>query len=167
MDKPDLARALRALIRENGRAIYIQALDDCGVPEEEMDDADDEQIDTWTGVQLEHVSDFASAVIAARGDKDAQNAINGRVDDWIAAARSLATIACMMAKKNEMITLDGDDGEESCLECQRYKGQWHRASWWLERDLVRRNGNENYGCGRWDNCHHNFITRDGKQFGEG
>jgi len=165
MGATDLARALREVIRENGRQIYVQAAEDCGVPEEELDDDDDTILEGWIASQLDHVADYAKDVIDARGDEAATEGIQGRVSAWVEAARSLSTMACMNAKKNVMLTFDGDDGEESCDECQEYKGQRHRASWWLERDLVRRNGNENYTCGRWEPCQHNFYTDDGELFG--
>jgi len=52
---------------------------------------------------------------------------------------------------------DGDDGEESCEECQEYKGQTHRRTWWDKRGLLARNGNPNFGCRRFDNCHHSYF----------
>jgi len=56
------------------------------------------------------------------------------------------------------LTYNGEDGEESCRQCQKYKGQRHKKSWWESRGLLGRNGNENFDCGRWENCHHNYYN---------
>jgi len=65
----------------------------------------------------------------------------------------------VLSAGNKMLTFDGDDGAESCADCQRMKGQRHRASWWESHGLVPRPGNDNYECGNWKHCHH-FLRDD-------
>ena len=65
--------------------------------------------------------------------------------------------------KNKMLTFFGDDGEESCKTCQKLKGQRHRASWWVKRDLVIYRGNSNYECGCWQ-CQHGFHDDQGNVY---
>ena len=65
--------------------------------------------------------------------------------------------------KNKMLTFGGDDGEESCKTCQKYKGQRHRASWWVKRDLIIYRGNMNYECGCWQ-CQHYFFDDSGNVY---
>ena len=65
--------------------------------------------------------------------------------------------------KNKMLTFGGDDGEESCKTCQKYKGQRHRASWWVKRDLIIYRGNANYECGCWQ-CQHYFFDDSGNVY---
>lgn len=56
--------------------------------------------------------------------------------------------------KDVMLTFGGNDGFESCEDCQRLKGQRHKASWWIQRGLVPgQQGNRNFACGGW-NCQH-------------
>mgnify|MGYP001443575275 CR=1 FL=1 len=69
----------------------------------------------------------------------------------------------LRSQKNKMLTLDGPDGQESCRTCQKYKGQRHRASWWISRDLVPAPGNENYECGGWQ-CQHILSDDSGNQW---
>jgi hypothetical protein len=65
----------------------------------------------------------------------------------------------LRGRKNIMLTLDGPDGNESCKTCQRYKGQRHRAKWWVSRDLIPTPGNENYECGCY-RCEHRLYDDD-------
>jgi hypothetical protein len=69
----------------------------------------------------------------------------------------------LRSQKNKMLTLDGPDGQESCRTCQKYKGQRHRASWWISRDLIPAPGNENYECGGWQ-CQHVLSDDSGNQW---
>jgi hypothetical protein len=69
----------------------------------------------------------------------------------------------LRGKKNIMLTLDGEDGKESCSTCQKYKGQRHRAKWWLSRDLIPGPGNTNYDCNGY-NCEHKLFDDYGFQW---
>lgn len=71
--------------------------------------------------------------------------------------------AKVRAAGNKMLTLDGDDGKESCPECKRLKGQRHRASWWIKNGLVPAPGNTNYTCGNY-NCDHRLYDDDGNEY---
>jgi hypothetical protein len=66
----------------------------------------------------------------------------------------------LRGKKNNMLTLDGPDGQESCKTCQQYKGKAHRAKWWTSHDLIPGPGNENYECNGY-NCQHQLFDKDG------
>jgi hypothetical protein len=62
---------------------------------------------------------------------------------------------------NKMLTMDGNDGKESCATCQKYKGQRHKASWWARRGLIPgQPGNPNYVCGGWV-CDHYLVDDNG------
>ena len=71
--------------------------------------------------------------------------------------------AKVRAAGNKMLTLDGDDGRESCPECKKLKGQRHRASWWIKNGLVPAPGNTNYTCGNY-NCDHRLYDDDGNEY---
>lgn len=72
----------------------------------------------------------------------------------------------LLGAPNKMLTFARDPdfppSEEPCKQCLRYEGQRHRAKWWMKKDLVRRNGNENFDCGRWGPCHHYLYTDQGE-----
>lgn len=69
----------------------------------------------------------------------------------------------LRSRKNMMLTLDGPDGKESCKTCQKYKGQRHRAKWWISHDLVPAPGNDMYECGNWQ-CQHVLSDDSGNQW---
>lgn len=92
--------------------------------------------------------------------------LEARAEDWGVTLDGIYSEGKLRGRLNIMLTLDGDDGEESCKDCQRLKGARHSARWWVKRDLVRRNGNEHYECGRWGNCHHHFYTDSGELYAE-
>lgn len=66
---------------------------------------------------------------------------------------------------NVMLTFARDPdfppSADPCIQCSRWEGRRHRARTWLKKDLVRRNGNENFDCGRWEPCHHYLYKDDG------
>jgi hypothetical protein len=64
--------------------------------------------------------------------------------------------------KDVMLTFGGDDGEESCKTCQRWKGKRHKASFWIKRGLIpHQPGNTNFDCGGY-NCQHFLFTDKGE-----
>jgi hypothetical protein len=69
----------------------------------------------------------------------------------------------LRSRKNVMLTLEGPDGKESCRTCQKYKGQSHRAKWWIAHDLIPAPGNSNYDCGGWQ-CQHILTDPSGNQW---
>lgn len=84
-----------------------------------------------------------------------------RTASWLSSLDGVYTEGKFRGAGNVMLTFDGPDGEKTCPECQKYKGKRHSAKWWLKRDLVRRSGNDNFTCGRWDTCQHEFYTDGG------
>jgi hypothetical protein len=142
MSKVDLARAMRALIRSEARVVYVEGLEEGGVPEEDMSDADETHIDDWIQGQLAHVAQFAADVVAAsklKGDQRtaAENAIARRVDEWVAAFRALGTMALMSAKGDQMATWRYGETDH-CETCQGLHGKRRRLSWFLDNGYIPR-----------------------------
>lgn len=164
MGATDLARAMRALVRSTGPQAYREGLREGGIkdPDAEMDDADEGTVNGWVGGQLEYVKGFAAAAAAVAeltGDAktQARDAMLGRVDQWRDSLRAIGERGELSAKGNPMLTLDGEDGDESCRDCRKYKGQRHRRSWWEARGLLDR-PNSNFECGRFaDHCNHHYY----------
>lgn len=159
----EMSRSMRALIKRLAPEVYMEGMKEGGVrdPEAEMQDADDEAMAIWTRDQLLFVDDFITAVKEAallKGDDktNKRNSLLDRVSDWVMALRSLGQSGYLSAKGDMPLTMQGDDGKDSCNECQKYNGQRHRKSWWENRGLLDR-PNDKYGCGRWDTCNHHFY----------
>lgn len=165
-DFVDMRRAHKALLKNVARDVYRDGLREGGIePKDESAEdkaATEEVIDDWLAAQFEHVNQFAKDAAAVKKDKTARDAILARVDLWVESLQNFGEAGRLAALGNIPLTFDGDDGDESCDDCQRYKGQRHRRNWWAERGLLERNGNENYECGRWENCHHSFRDDSGK-----
>lgn len=163
MTPGEMSRATRAMIRRLAPEAYQEGMKEGGIrnPEEEMEDEDDEAIALWERDQLIHLDSFIEAIGEAaklKGDErtEARSRLFDRAAEWVESMHFLGQKGYLSAKGNLPLTYDGDDGEESCEECQRYKGQRHRKSWWEKRGLLDR-PNDKYTCGRFKNCHHHFF----------
>lgn len=99
--------------------------------------------------------------IRKKGDFDAGEIANARADGYASGLDQFYSETKTRGAKNKMLTFVGSDGKESCKDCQRMKGQRHRASWWIKNDLVP--GSSKYECGGW-NCEHYLIDDQGNQF---
>lgn len=88
-----------------------------------------------------------------------------RADGYADGLDAIYNLGKLCADGNQMLTFTGDDGKESCPECQRMKDQRHRASWWVDNDLIPGPGNDNYSCNGY-NCAHVLVDDDGNQFTE-
>lgn len=166
--RAQFAAALRSLIRSEGPGVYEEGMREGGSndPAGDMDEGDDAILAGWIDDQLEFVNDFADAVGDVAGLKPPeatakQQSIFDRAKLWAQSLATLGGLAKARALGDPMLTFDGDDGEESCDDCQRYKGQRHRRSWWEKNGLLQRNGNENFKCGRWGPCKHHYYDDDG------
>ena len=96
-----------------------------------------------------------------RKDGEVQKAeyAQARAEGYASTLDRVYSYVKIAAGKNTMLTLVGDDGEHSCNECQKYKGKRHRASWWVERNLVPGIGSA-YSCGGW-RCQHTLVDDSG------
>jgi hypothetical protein len=166
MDKTDFRRAHKALIRSVAREVYVEGVREGGGEESDIEESDTKKIAAWVREQAGHVDAFSDAIWEASGvgaDESKRDAALARVPLWTASLTNLGDLGRLAVLGDPMLTYDGEDGAESCAECQTYKFQRHRRSWWERRDLLRRNGNENYTCGRWqDHCLHFFRNDAGE-----
>jgi len=159
-DAVSLRRAHRVLVRSVADMVFREGLREGGADPDEMDDDDRRIVNEWVTEQLAHVNDFASDVIAAHTDTE-RIRILARIEMWADAVRTLGGKGELSAKGNAMYTFTGQDGADSCMDCQRLKGQRHRAKWWLVHNLVPHAGNSNFECGGWQ-CQHYLVSDDGR-----
>lgn len=138
-----------------------------GYGEASGDDSVAESDETWLRGEIDRAIGFVDELfqglksIRKTAVYDADEVARRHADAYANALDSILGQGRLRGDSNIMLTFDGDDGAESCKQCQKYKGQRHRARWWIKKDLVRRNGNENFDCGRWDPCHHHLYTDEG------
>lgn len=67
----------------------------------------------------------------------------------------------VLGASNKMLTFVGEDGEETCIDCYKYKGKRHRASWWVAHDAIP--PNRNFECHGYK-CQHVLVDDSGRLF---
>ncbi|HEU4340993.1 MAG TPA: hypothetical protein VFU31_05430 [Candidatus Binatia bacterium] len=127
----------------------------------------DDDTAAWARAELDaqfgYVDSLFQTLKALRkeGDFDATVEAGRRADGYAQSLDMLYGGAKMRAAGNTMLTFDGDDGKESCADCQRYKGQRHRASWWVAHGAIP--PSRDFECKGY-NCFHRLYDDDGNEF---
>ncbi len=67
----------------------------------------------------------------------------------------------VLAAGSKMLTFVGEDGDESCEDCRKYKSKRHRASWWIAHDAVP--PNRIFECKGYK-CQHVLVDDQGRLF---
>lgn len=147
---------MRALVKRAIEDAYFEGLAEAGIPPEELTDEDALSIVELNERQQEHILSFTADMRAARGDRDAEQAMVDRVELWAGSVNAAGQAAINSAQENQMVEFGGDDGEESCETCSRLKGQKHRRKWFVSKGLVPAPGNENFECQGF-RCQHTLI----------
>lgn len=153
--------AFRAAVVEDVPGAFYSGYVESGGEDTEPDD------EKWLTEQLKAQLGFVDGVFAwVKELRDAgtvtEDAIRARVEDWVTGLAGIYATGKAAGDANQMLTFNGDDGEESCKDCQKWKGKRHSAGYWRKKELLARNGNPKFECGRWDNCHHDFYTDKGQ-----
>lgn len=167
MDAVDFRRAHKVLLHEMARAMGTDGWLEGGGKADDFEGDDLAVMDEWERDQASYVNDFA-AWLASPGEDGKRNspekraALDGRIEAWVSSLINLGDQMKARAKGDPFLTFQGDDGLDSCEECQEYQGQRHKLSWWEKRGLTKRNGNDAFGCGRWDTCNHHFYYDNGE-----
>jgi hypothetical protein len=130
----------------------------------------DEAVD-WLNGRIEQEIGFADGLFeelkSLRADEsktqdEKLSWAEARANGYTGTLNSIYSYGQTYGGENIMATFDGDDGNESCPDCQRMKGQRHSLKWWREHDLIPRPGNPNYECGNWPgHCHHGLYDDEG------
>jgi hypothetical protein len=84
-----------------------------------------------------------------------------RATGYSQTVRMIYAEAKVRGAGNKMLTFDGDDGLESCTDCQKYKGKRHRARWWVSHNAVP--PNRDFECHGY-RCQHYLVDDDGNQW---
>jgi hypothetical protein len=123
---------------------------------------------SWLGeredAEVQHIEDLFFTFKQWRQDNpdgDVGSWISDRSGGYTASLNDVYSMGEVFGAGEQPLTLDGDDGAESCETCQELKGQTHPASWWIENDLVPYQGNTNYVCGCWG-CRHGLKDKSGR-----
>lgn len=90
--------------------------------------------------------------------------IDDRASGYTSTLDGIYNEGKIRAGKDINLTFVGDDGQESCRTCQKWKEKRHRKSFWIKRGLIPgQPGNPNFEC-RGYNCRHYLIDDQGNRF---
>ena len=154
LSKANFRRDMKKLVKDWSKQVFEVGWEEGGGDIADVESDDLALLEGFVSEQQGFVGAFSDWLTDKESDLDA---VPDRVATWAASMENLGQRAKARAMGDPQLRYDGDDGEESCEECQEYKGQTHRLSWWEKRGLLARNGNPNFGCKRFDNCHHSFF----------
>lgn len=166
MDRLDLARAMRALIRSIGRDVFLEGLREGGLrnPYEDMDDEEEARIEAWIADQLGYVTGFARAAAEVRDADDigrARSDVLARVEVWAAALEALGREASALARKNLPGTWRLGRTEKHCDTCGMLNGKRRRLRWFIQNGYIpRQPGSKTLRCGGW-RCDCGIWSDDG------
>jgi hypothetical protein len=127
----------------------------------------DDETAAWARGELDAQLGFADSLfetlraLRREGDFEAVAEATGRAEGYTQSLDMLYSGAKLRGAGNTMLTFAGEDGAESCKDCSRYKGQRHRASWWVAHGAVP--PSRDFECKGY-NCFHRLVTDDGREF---
>ena len=88
--------------------------------------------------------------------------VTQRADGYTRMLAEIYNQAKLRAVDDQMVTFDGDDGEESCETCQSLKGKRHKISWFVKRNYVPPYG-IGLQCARGGHCQHHLYDDEGNE----
>lgn len=112
-----------------------------------------EQVDTESG----HIDDLFSRLKKESEGLDPINQAFARADGYTKTLDAVYAEAKMRGSKNATAEFVGDDGEESCEDCQDMKGKRHKLSYIIENNLIPRPGNDRFKCKGY-HCEHYWVN---------
>ena len=147
---------LRDLIRKYGREAYLDGMKDGGVDTARVLDGDDQAAyRALLAEQSKFVTGLGKVLYREDGITNAQADL--KADLWF--NKSILPFydeGRVSADANGTYEFTGDDGAESCVTCQRLKGQRHRMKDWARKGLRPRVDTSAFECGGWM-CKHLLV----------
>jgi hypothetical protein len=161
IDRTTAGIQLRGLVAQYIPAAYSDGLADGGVQSGPSRD-DQVVINGMIADQSAYISNMLDTLYV---DGLTEAEVNGKPSMWFAGSIMPAYSAGLLsADANAMMEFGGEDGDESCKDCQRLKGQRHRFSDWYARNLVPSTVGQDTECGGW-RCRHLLVRVDGAEVG--
>jgi len=129
---------------------------------------DDDDANSWIEARVNQELGFIDGLfqeakeLRKEEDFDYFSWIVARADGYTRTLTEVYNAATLRAQTDKMVTFDGDDGEESCADCQKLKGVRHKISWFVKRNFVPPFGS-GLQCGSGGHCHHGLFDDSGEQ----
>jgi hypothetical protein len=128
----------------------------------------DEETATWARGELDAQLSFVDQLFETLRDLrkegvDAGEEANSRADGYCNSLDGFHNEMVLRGAGNKMLTfVQLRDTKESCDDCVRLRGQRHRASWWIEHDLVPPKGG-GLACSPGGECGDGLVDDDGNE----
>jgi 2'-5' RNA ligase len=155
---------LRSLISRYGNKAYRDGLLEGGV-DSEPDESEQEEITSLIREQSQYVTGLGDTlyksedeISEAMAQQKASMWFNGSIAPFFNAGRA-------SSQGNQMMEFAGDDGVDSCPECQTLQGQRHRYKDWYRKNLAVPFVGQETTCQGF-NCQHKLVPVSGKARGE-
>jgi HK97 family phage portal protein len=153
---------MRRIVLRGINAAYRDGLKAGGV-DDEPDQAEQEKITELNLNQREYINNLSARLF--KDEAVTPEMAEQRAQMWWGNSIQPAYYAGFeSAAKNQMVEFVGDDGKESCPDCQRLKGQRHRLKDWTRKNMVPQQDGESYECGGWQ-CQHYLAAIEGRARG--
>jgi len=122
----------------------------------------------WLGdaqnAELGHIDDLFSRLREEWDGIDPINEAFARADGYAATLDSIYGIAKLRGSDNVLLEFVGEDGAESCPECQDLKGKKALKQYILDNNLIPAPGNEAFTCKGYHCEHFWFNPKTGEEF---
>jgi len=129
--------------------------------------ADD--VSAWLSERIaaerENITALFERLKEGRGTLDPIAEAMARAEGYTKTLDAMYNEAKMRGTSNATLVFDGDDGAESCPDCQKMKGKRHTIKYILANNLIPKPGNDTYECKGY-RCEHFWMNpKTGERFG--
>ena len=125
----------------------------------------DPEISAWIGAMQEAEIGYINVLFqnlkSIRGSEDLKKFeyATARATGYAETLDRIYNYVKVAAAGSQMLVFTGDDGDESCADCQKYKGKRHKAKWWVDHNAVP--PNRDFECKGY-RCQHMLVDDSGR-----
>jgi hypothetical protein len=131
----------------------------------------DDNAATWILNRAEQEFDFVDGLFThlrddikkGKGESAFDAEIAARAEGYAKTLDGVRSQGMAQGSRDVMVCLGGNDGQESCPQCQALKGKWLKLSEVIARGLLIQPGNTNYECKNFF-CQHYWYDHNGKVY---
>lgn len=127
----------------------------------------DDETQAWLDGRISTETGFIKDLFIGLRDNSIPDYVHeafARADGYSATLDGIFGEAKMRGSKNITLEFGGEDGAESCPDCQKMKGKHHTIKYILDNDLIPRPGNDAYECKGYKCQHYWFDPKTGARY---
>lgn len=155
--------ARKAVVNAFPPAFYSGYADAGG---EETEDDDEAWLTARINEELVHIDELFAGLKDRRSQAglDVEAEAGDRADGYRKTLNMVYTQGKMRGDKNRTLVFDGEDGEESCPECQELKGKRRTIKWILANNKIPAPGNDAFTCQGYRCQHYWADPKTGERY---